>query len=154
MDDSSETVIFLVTVLVFILRKKIRDTLYQVLIVTFNWVKVILKVFVLVFGLFFFWLCFFLNFVLQGNHSYIKVTVILPLNKIFCTRFHNWCKHTNARHSIFRYWRMFKFSMYTWNMQGRHQLFHVQMWCGVHRDTLWSRYLILLKYANVNESWL
>lgn len=132
------------------MRKKIRDT--KVLIVTFNWVKLIFKKFLYWFSLFS-WLCF-LNFVLQGNHSNIKVTVILPLNKIFCTRFHNWCKHTNARHSILRYWRMFKFSMYTWNMQGRHQLFHLQMWCGVHQDNLWSRYLILLKYANVNESWL
>lgn len=152
MDDCSETVIFLVTV--FILRKKIRDT--KVLIVTFNWVnqlnlffKVLVLVFVVFLGV------FFSNFVLQGNHSNIKVTVILPLNKIFCIKFRNWCKHTNAsRHPISRYWRMFKFSMYTWNMHGRHQLFHVQLWCGVHRDTLWSRYLILLKYANVNESWL
>lgn len=149
MNDSSETVIFLVSV--FILRKKIRDT--KVLMVTFNWVKLIFLKFLYWFSLFS-WLCFFFNFVLQGNHSNIKVTVILPLNKIFCTRFHNWCKHTNARHSIFRYWRMFKFSMYTWNMHGRHQLFHVQLWCGVHWDTLWSRHLILLKYANVNESWL
>lgn len=140
-------------VTVFILRKKIMDT--KVMIRTFNWVKLIFKSFCIGFRFFFFFGCvFFFYFVLQGNHSYIKVTVILPLNKIFCTRFHNWCKHTNARHSIFRYWRMFKFSMYTWNIQGRHQLFHVQLWCGVHRDTLWSRYLILLKYANVDESWL
>lgn len=148
MDDCSETVIFLVTV--FILRKKIRDT--KVLIVTFNWVKLFFKSSCIGFSCFLGW--FFFYFVLQSNHSNIKVTVILPLNKIFCIRFHNWCKHTNARHSIFRYWRMFKFSMYTWNIHGRHQLFHVQLWCGVHRDTLWSRYLILLKYANVNESWL
>lgn len=148
MNDSSETVIFLVTV--FILRKKIRDT--KVLIVTFNWVKPIFKSFCIGFRCFLG--CVFFNFVLQGNHFNIKVTVIVPLKKIFCTRFHNWCKHTNARHSIFRYWRMFKFSMYIWNMHGRHQLFHVQLWCGVHRDTLWSRYLILLKYANINESWL
>lgn len=148
MDDCSETVIFLVTV--FILRKKIRDT--KVLIATFNWVKLFFKSSCIGFSCFLGW--FFFYFVLQSNHSNIKVTVILPLNKIFCIRFHNWCEHTNARHSIFRYWRMFKFSMYTWNMHGRHQLFHVQLWCGVHRDTLRSRYLILLKYANVNESWL